>query len=97
MFFFFFFQAEDGIRDFHVTGVQTCALPICRDLRAQLSSAPSPITFFARLTYIFLADLRAQSCSLFFLTSARFFNRRQTQFFPARFISLLALDAPPAN
>src|SRR5690606_41192033 len=26
----FFFQAEDGIRDFHVTGVQTCALPILR-------------------------------------------------------------------
>src|SRR5690606_40242251 len=26
----FFFQAEDGIRDFHVTGVQTCALPIFR-------------------------------------------------------------------
>src|SRR5690606_40237737 len=26
---YFFFQAEDGIRDFHVTGVQTCALPIC--------------------------------------------------------------------
>src|SRR5207302_7702735 len=25
-----FFQAEDGIRDFHVTGVQTCALPISR-------------------------------------------------------------------
>src|SRR5690606_40266259 len=30
-----FFQAEDGIRDFHVTGVQTCALPI---------SAPRPAT-----------------------------------------------------
>src|SRR5215208_504224 len=32
---FFFFQAEDGIRDGHVTGVQTCALPIfgaARDL-----------------------------------------------------------------
>src|SRR5256885_7106300 len=27
-FFFFFFQAEDGIRDYKVTGVQTCALPI---------------------------------------------------------------------
>src|SRR3989441_6822501 len=27
---FFFFQAEDGIRDKLVTGVQTCALPICR-------------------------------------------------------------------
>src|SRR5699024_11824426 len=29
LFFFFFFQAEDGIRDRNVTGVQTCALPIC--------------------------------------------------------------------
>src|SRR5256885_13313786 len=28
--FFFFFQAEDGIRDYKVTGVQTCALPISR-------------------------------------------------------------------
>src|SRR5436190_9872458 len=28
LFFFFFFQAEDGIRDHCVTGVQTCALPI---------------------------------------------------------------------
>src|SRR5438034_3358933 len=27
----FFFQAEDGIRDHCVTGVQTCALPICDD------------------------------------------------------------------
>src|SRR5437762_7197949 len=27
--YFFFFQAEDGIRDTSVTGVQTCALPIC--------------------------------------------------------------------
>src|SRR5690625_346116 len=27
LWFFFFFQAEDGIRDGHVTGVQTCALP----------------------------------------------------------------------
>src|SRR5699024_11791914 len=29
----FFFQAEDGIRDRNVTGVQTCALPICRDAK----------------------------------------------------------------
>src|SRR3712207_7815038 len=28
-YYFFFFQAEDGIRDIGVTGVQTCALPIC--------------------------------------------------------------------
>src|SRR5215207_7707500 len=33
LFFFFFFQAEDGIRDPLVTGVQTCALPICRGRR----------------------------------------------------------------
>src|SRR3712207_7948912 len=31
--FFFFFQAEDGIRDIGVTGVQTCALPISRDIQ----------------------------------------------------------------
>src|SRR5256885_3870002 len=30
--FIFFFQAEDGIRDYKVTGVQTCALPISSDL-----------------------------------------------------------------
>src|SRR5207253_3611751 len=30
----FFFQAEDGIRDGHVTGVQTCALPISSHVAA---------------------------------------------------------------
>src|SRR5690348_17750208 len=35
---FFFFQAEDGIRDGRVTGVQTCALPISRDYR--IATAP---------------------------------------------------------
>src|SRR5690606_41033971 len=45
-FFFFFFQAEDGIRDFHVTGVQTCALPIYGTrgppLRRSRSRSPEP-------------------------------------------------------
>src|SRR5690606_41190522 len=38
----FFFQAEDGIRGFHVTGVQTCALPIYRlvDQRQARPTAP---------------------------------------------------------
>src|SRR5690606_39422141 len=48
----FFFQAEDGIRDFHVTGVQTCALPISpRDLtgRARVSRCRAPMTWFRRL------------------------------------------------
>src|SRR5439155_9112218 len=35
----FFFQAEDGIRDGHVTGVQTCALPISRE-QDQISLLP---------------------------------------------------------
>src|SRR5439155_13074368 len=34
---FFFFQAEDGIRDGHVTGVQTCALPIYSRRHSQRS------------------------------------------------------------
>src|SRR5207249_5344185 len=33
--FFFFFQAEDGIRDRNVTGVQTCALPISTSFHRQ--------------------------------------------------------------
>src|SRR6266705_4461343 len=36
---FFFFQAEDGIRDRTVTGVQTCALPILRCTPASISWA----------------------------------------------------------
>src|SRR5262249_59121371 len=41
-YFFFFFQAEDGIRDWSVTGVQTCALPISsssRPMRAVMTGA----------------------------------------------------------
>src|SRR5258707_9232842 len=44
--FFFFFQAEDGIRDIGVTGVQTCALPICNRRRSgsiRGSSTPSRV------------------------------------------------------
>src|SRR5690606_40885341 len=37
--FCFFFQAEDGIRDFHVTGVQTCALPIFDALEERVNEA----------------------------------------------------------
>src|SRR5437870_8879858 len=37
--FFFFFQAEDGIRDGHVTGVQTCALPICQKPHGAIRAA----------------------------------------------------------
>src|SRR5206468_8964536 len=39
---FFFFQAEDGIRDLIVTGVQTCALPISPFSGTSTASAASP-------------------------------------------------------
>src|SRR5207253_5367335 len=43
---FFFFQAEDGIRDGHVTGVQTCALPISvRDLVAMAKAKPGQLNY----------------------------------------------------
>src|SRR5438034_7194455 len=38
----FFFQAEDGIRDHCVTGVQTCALPICLGAVLGFLFAPEP-------------------------------------------------------
>src|SRR2546430_11225465 len=40
----FFFQAEDGIRDLTVTGVQTCALPICRSCAAPRSRSGGGFT-----------------------------------------------------
>src|SRR2546430_7369107 len=40
----FFFQAEDGIRDLTVTGVQTCALPISRDDTGRAARSPAPPT-----------------------------------------------------
>src|SRR5205085_8056825 len=45
----FFFQAEDGIRDLTVTGVQTCALPISgRNLRAGLRCVVDHVNPFVR-------------------------------------------------
>src|SRR5256885_8688620 len=38
---FFFFQAEDGIRDYKVTGVQTCALPISKRVGSEIAGAIS--------------------------------------------------------
>src|SRR5438067_6359117 len=41
---FFFFQAEDGIRDRNVTGVQTCALPISGALRFYINFLDKTMT-----------------------------------------------------
>src|SRR5699024_3258090 len=43
--FFFFFQAEDGIRDRNVTGVQTCALPISFSICSLKTGITDPLEF----------------------------------------------------
>src|SRR5258707_10890561 len=46
--FFFFFQAEDGIRDIGVTGVQTCALPISARRTGESWPGPPPASYQLR-------------------------------------------------
>src|SRR2546430_11412867 len=65
---FFFFQAEDGIRDLTVTGVQTCALPIFDPLphahawlRARTEEGIHPRAKTNHAETVSLADLRPQS------------------------------------
>src|SRR2546425_9009519 len=50
---FFFFQAEDGIRDKLVTGVQTCALPICVRVIFQADAVRVGPTQFPRLNQLY--------------------------------------------
>src|SRR5437764_5651479 len=59
-FFFYFFQAEDGIRDTSVTGVQTCALPI-------LPAGPVP----ARVLWLFHAGGNRTGWQVFTATTTR--------------------------
>src|SRR5256885_9177790 len=54
---FFFFQAEDGIRDYKVTGVQTCALPI-------YVLGGSETASYLRLTIRGQPSARVQACIL---------------------------------
>src|SRR5207253_3894148 len=58
---FFFFQAEDGIRDGHVTGVQTCALPIWQSLQGLLTGLEiAPVLDRVGPLLVALAFLQAQ-------------------------------------
>src|SRR5690606_40703122 len=63
----FLFQAEDGIRDFHVTGVQTCALPIL----------PSPISRIIFFTFAGAAGswVGLQPSSRLVISSINFIGR----------------------
>src|SRR5256885_12097426 len=81
----FFFQAEDGIRDYKVTGVQTCALPIlfdCFSINLDELSSFSENTFIVSLRLSFtslskdLIHKRAVSWSHLSLYSMRSEERR---------------------
>ena len=59
MCFFFFFQAEDGIRDDLVTGVQTCALPICAHRQVYVHG-------MCRLNTLSQVRVHAQTLSIYY-------------------------------
>src|SRR2546427_3980720 len=60
--FFFFFQAEDGIRDLTVTGVQTCALPIYDYFREEFAEERSASSW--RVQESSLARISWDSCGV---------------------------------
>src|SRR5256886_5490365 len=77
--FFFFFQAEDGIRDLTVTGVQTCALPICGTAEGIILDRPrgsngfgyDPLFYFPQIRKTF-AELSAEQKAQFSHRGAAF-------------------------
>src|SRR2546425_1172496 len=64
---FFFFQAEDGIRDKLVTGVQTCALPISGSAAILVLLVAAAPTCTAQLTY-FLAFAAGTMLGMLFVS-----------------------------
>src|SRR5205809_1897824 len=59
--FLFFFQAEDGIRDVAVTGVQTCALPICNPERANSLQEQNRMRLLQRVRSFWITGVLEQS------------------------------------
>src|SRR5215467_3735402 len=90
----FFFQAEDGIRDYKVTGVQTCALPICRGRSAAARSSALRDLRPAHAAWCPSAlPVRRQVAVL----SREFFGRHPPPAKHARARVGVALDAMPAR
>src|SRR3712207_7754129 len=81
---FFFFQAEDGIRDIGVTGVQTCALPIWMvavGIAPGKTTAPVEITRLVRRSQRIIgsygARTRADMPEILSLSARGFFDPKQ--------------------
>src|SRR3712207_7570591 len=78
--FFFFFQAEDGIRDIGVTGVQTCALPISnwesKTMNRRSRTSPKTGGFYDELLRQMEQDASSSSELFWRLVHARSEERR---------------------
>src|SRR5688500_19560535 len=91
MCFLFVFQAEDGIRDYKVTGVQTCALPICPGLyqvRVAARDALSGRVGTAK-SWIQIPDLSAKKLTLSSLRSEEHTSELQS---PCNLVCCLLLE-----
>src|SRR2546425_7164799 len=99
----FFFQAEDGIRDKLVTGVQTCALPILSLSRPAIQSSsvprlpipmcPSEMRSFAPTVRLYERAVLPKAVAPAAITALRFRNARRLIFFPAT-VSSLMINSP---
>src|SRR5260221_10021788 len=92
---FFFFQAEDGIRDHCVTGVQTCALPIspiCKTIQAGNEGPVMHIGVGAALSVFIMAVPLAvlfSSILLMIASFAKSYKEAQTYIVPMVFIIII--------
>src|SRR2546430_3308090 len=74
---FFFFQAEDGIRDLTVTGVQTCALPISSEEYKATGTAYPPPGWSLCITSVPTAQYRASERRKLYSVTFGIFSRFQ--------------------
>src|SRR5919205_2235785 len=93
---FFFFQAEDGIRDHCVTGVQTCALPICSaPPRAPFQDGdfPGPVKY----GYLSVGAVEQGPPQLRGRTVFCLYPHQTAYVVPARAVTVVPDDVPPAR
>src|SRR5205085_6351612 len=100
----FFFQAEDGIRDLTVTGVQTCALPICITERYILRDFGNPSFSVLLISNTALKPERGNSYEVGFkaqrdrwLGSFAYFRNNLEDFLRPAFSNALFVPADPVR
>src|SRR5256885_11524939 len=91
---FFFFQAEDGIRDYKVTGVQTCALPIFQALQALVGGVRTKVTALSQSGAVAGVSLNADNTALPVMWRN---NETTARTLPAGLLGLVATNCVPAD